>query len=94
MSMLNAKALRPLVMGTTTVVLFLALLSTGCRKNKDISTLTAENPFVYAYTSGVISKTDPIRVRFAQNVANSDEIGKEAPAILSISPNIKSKLTW
>lgn len=58
MSMLNAKALRPLVLGTTTVVLFLALLSTGCRKNKDISTLS-ENPFVYAYTSGVISKTDP-----------------------------------
>nr|HPH22142.1 Ig-like domain-containing protein [Haliscomenobacter sp.] len=94
MSMLNAKALRPLVLGTTTVVLFLALLSTGCRKNKDISTLSAENPFVYAYTSGVISKTDPIRVRFAQNVANSDEIGKEAPAILSISPNIKGTLTW
>lgn len=92
--MFNAKTLRPLVLGTTTVVLFLALLSTGCRKNHDLTTLSAENPFVYAYTSGVISKSDPVRVRFAQSIANSTEIGKEAPAVLSLSPNIKGKLTW
>lgn len=91
---LSTKALRPLVYGTSVVILFLALLSTGCRKNREVSTLSAENPFVYAYTSGVISKTDPIRVRFAQNVAQPDEIGKEAPSVLSISPNVKGKLTW
>jgi hypothetical protein len=72
----------------------LTLIGSGCRKTRDVSTLSAENPFVYAYTSGVISKTDPIRVRFAQNVAQPDEIGQEAPGVISLSPGVKGKITW
>jgi hypothetical protein len=48
----------------------LFILSTGCNPNKnfEVNNNDQVNAFIYAYTSGVISKTDPIRIRFAQAV--------------------------
>ncbi len=78
-------------------LLFIALLSLNAcgRKNKDLNSVTEENPFVYGYTSGVISKADPIRVRFNADVATAKDVGKEAPSgLLSFSPSIRGKATW
>ncbi len=75
--------------------LFLLLFLSACgHKNKEVSTLTKVNPFVYAYTSGVISKAAPIRVRFATNAAPSGSIGKSADDVISFSPSIPGVAKW
>ncbi len=77
----------------------LLLLSAGCQKNAGGNTsgdsAADVNTYVYAYTSGVISKTDPIRIRFAQPVVTADQIGEEVPGgILSFSPGISGNGSW
>lgn len=51
--------------------------------------------FVSAYTSGMISSTAAIRVRFANDIVADTEIGSAAPAdILSFEPAIKGTAIW
>jgi hypothetical protein len=51
--------------------------------------------FVSAYTSGMISSTAAIRVRFANDIIANTEIGSAAPAdILSFEPAIKGTAIW
>lgn len=50
------------------------------------------NAYVYAYTSGTISKASPIRVRFASAVGQD---GGEAPTdIISFSPSVSGDAMW
>lgn len=49
--------------------------------------------YVYAYTAGVISKNDPVRVRFAGSVVSEDKIGREAN-IISFSPSTGNTAIW
>lgn len=51
--------------------------------------------YVYAFSSGLLSKTAPVRVQFASQVATAEQVGQEADrSILSFSPNIKGKAVW
>lgn len=51
--------------------------------------------FVSAYTSGMISSTAPIRVRFANDIVANSEIGSAAPVdLLSFQPEIKGTAVW
>ncbi|MBK6950402.1 MAG: hypothetical protein IPH16_22090 [Haliscomenobacter sp.] len=55
------------------------LFSLSCKRKVDnISTLTAVNPYVYGYTSGVISKASPVKIQFADKIADAKEVGKPA----------------
>lgn len=54
----------------------------------------AVKSYVYAYSSGVISKTDPVRVRFAGAAIAQDKIGSEADDILTFEPSIGGTATW
>ncbi|MCB9082677.1 MAG: hypothetical protein H6555_13310, partial [Lewinellaceae bacterium] len=70
-------------------------LFTCKRQSGDLHTLTEVNPFVYGYTSGVISRTQPIKVRFAQEVVAADAVGetlKKNP--LTFSPAITGLAIW
>ena len=63
------------------------LLSLSCkRKAENVSTLTAVNPYVYGYTSGVISKASPIKVQFADQIADAKERPK-AKTLRLLSPS-------
>jgi uncharacterized protein YfaS (alpha-2-macroglobulin family) len=74
---------------------FAVLFFSACgRKNHDVSTLTKVNPYVYAYTSGVISKAASVRVRFNADAAPNGSIGKAADNVLSFSPSIPGTATW
>ena len=56
---------------------------------------TVLNPYIYAYTSGVISRAAPIRVRFAQAVIAAEQVGEEVEkGVLSFSPAIEGIGTW
>ncbi len=68
----------------------------SCKSDRrTASTLTDLNPYIYAYTSGVISKSEPVVVRFAQEVVPADEVGKPvARGIFSIAPNVSGSAYW
>ncbi|MCB0548139.1 MAG: alpha-2-macroglobulin, partial [Phaeodactylibacter sp.] len=51
--------------------------------------------YVYGYTSGIISRATPIRVRFASLAAGEEAIGQQADSrIVSFSPAISGIATW
>lgn len=50
--------------------------------------------YVYAYTAGVISKNDPVRVRFAGAAVSEDKVGKPADGILDFEPGISGTAVW
>jgi uncharacterized protein YfaS (alpha-2-macroglobulin family) len=90
----------------TTIGLFLLLLITACQPKTSPKELTEEMPsfnrsnaqykyFVSAYTSGIISSTAPIRVRFANDIVANSEIGSAVPIdLLSFEPAIGGKAVW
>lgn len=53
----------------------------------------AVKSYVYAYTTGVISKNDPIRVRFAGTAVSEDKIGKET-SVIDFSPSVSGTAIW
>jgi len=50
--------------------------------------------YIYAYTSGTISKEDPVRIRFVQSIADSSMVGAEVEDLLSFSPTVKGVARW
>lgn len=65
------------------------------RGNRAVQSLTQVNPFVYGYTSGVISKASSIRVQFAEETVEKEMVGKPANSqLISISPDISGELYW
>ena len=83
----------------TSFVLFilLVIIFVGCKKsNPGFSDATQTvNPYIYAYTSGVISKGDVIRVRFAKAVVPPDQIGEEtAENLIKFIPKIAGLASW
>ena len=50
---------------------------------------------VSAYTSGMISATSSIRLRFANDMVALEQVGKNAPKdIVSFDPAIEGTFTW
>ena len=79
------------------LLLFICAPTFQACKKKQLSTSRHADvsSYIYAYTSGVISKTSPIRARFTKEVIAIDEIGKAVPSnIFNISPTVKGKAVW
>ncbi len=73
-------------------LLFGALL--GCQNSEQpIETNPAVGKYIYAFTSGTISKNDPILIKLANPYQGTVAVGQElAENILEFSPNIDGKL--
>lgn len=86
---------------TTTLLLCFSIVSlfslTSCDREVEYADplpASIEN-YVYAFTSGVISKNSSVRVRFSSPIVEDSEIGTEAEkGIVSFSPSIKGKQIW
>lgn len=50
--------------------------------------------YLYAYTSGMISKASPIKIRFAQSVVEEAKIGTVATNLIRFSPSIDGEAIW
>ena len=79
--------------------LFCLAILAGCQNNNapagEASGVVEVNRFVYAYTSGVISRGDVIRVRFAQPAVTAGQVGEQAQkGLLSFSPDIDGSANW
>ncbi|MCB9340905.1 MAG: hypothetical protein H6577_22490 [Lewinellaceae bacterium] len=79
------------------VILGIALFP-ACKKREIVRAKEipeAVKNYVYAYTTGVISKNDPVRVRFAGAAVAPDKVGTEADDdILSFTPSISGTYIW
>jgi len=76
------------------VISMLTILS--CKNDVGTSGKITEelSAYIYAYTSGVISKASPIKIRFAQPVIEKSSIGTVAQNILRFTPNIEGEAIW
>ncbi len=80
-----------------TLLLIIFASAIACKKNMEQQPVsqTELNPYVYAYTSGVISRAAPLKIQFTQEVATEEEVGKEAPqALIQLNPATPGKLYW
>ncbi|MEM9849056.1 MAG: hypothetical protein AAF847_14315, partial [Bacteroidota bacterium] len=68
----------------------------ACKKTtSEVSQISEDlSAYVYAYTSGVISKASPLKIRFTQSVVAEEEVGQTAKNILQIRPKVKGVATW
>ena len=78
------------------LILITLFLCQSCKKKVSQTAVVADvSSYVYAYTSGVVSKTTPIRVRFAKEAVGTEETGEEVEKRLySLTPNVEGKAIW
>ena len=76
--------------------IILLLLICSCKKEVDVKPISsAVKSFIYAYTTGVISKTDEIKIRFVNDVIQSDQVGTAlSKNVLAIKPSIDGQAIW
>jgi len=72
-------------------------LFTACKDNNKRAKKISSDVFsyVYAYTSGTISKTGAIKVRFTKPVVETDQVGKAVEnGLFSLSPKAAGTTIW
>lgn len=78
-------------------IIFLCFFETSCKKEDRnyVSTLTVDNPYLFSYTSGIISTQSNIKIVFASTNIPGAEVGEEVDASsLIFSPKIEGKAHW
>jgi len=78
-------------------IIIFCFFETSCKKkDRDyISTLTVDNPYLFSYTSGIISTQSNIQIVFASTNIPGAEAGIEVEtSSLIFSPKIEGKAYW
>ncbi len=72
------------------------IIMPACSKNdKWIDVDPAYSQYIDAYTTGIISKTSPIRIQLAQDASTTHTVGEAVTETLfECSPTIKGKAVW
>ena len=67
----------------------------ACKKKPKATSVADVSSYIYAYTSGVISKTSPIRVKFTRDVVDTDQVGTTVlPTVFTLDPFVEGVATW
>ncbi len=77
--------------------IFSLLTITSCKKTDYSAKSMPESigTYIYAYTSGVISRGSEVKIRFNAPVIAEDKIGSEVDKkVLNISPSVEGKASW
>ena len=75
-------------------LLALSLVFLYCASPKEQFT-PQDHPLISAHTSGLISRTSPIRIVFVNNIADSSILNQAVtPSPISFSPKIKGTCVW
>ncbi|MEM6319713.1 MAG: MG2 domain-containing protein, partial [Bacteroidota bacterium] len=76
--------------------IFISLFFQACQEeNTPTKNLADVSSYIYAFTSGVISKTTPVRIRFTQNITTEDKVGSEADkSLYKIAPKVEGKAIY
>ena len=76
MSMLHKTQKNQLFSSLFALLLILMISASSCKQNRSAAPVPESiKSFVYAYTSGTINKTAPIRVRFTDALVDETQIG-------------------
>ena len=97
---LSKKQLRWLGIGVGAAVLLAAFILTivlyrGSGRGRRLMAGVDFQPYISAYTSGIISRQSTVQVVFTRDLATPEQVGKEASsALLKVSPKVKGELVW
>ncbi len=82
--------------GQLGLILLTLLFIQSCKKKVSETDKVADvSAYIYAYTSGVVSKITPIRVRFAREAVALEEVGEAVETRLySMKPTVAGKAIW
>jgi len=78
-------------------ILLLCFFNSSCNKkeNTSISTVAPENPYIYSYTSGIISSQSAIQIIFASSNISTAEAGVELEkGKFTVYPQVDGKVYW
>jgi len=84
---------------TVCFAIFAAFLTFSCNKGQQPILAKKMPPslaaYIYAYTSGTISKTDPVKIRFVQPMVTAENVGQDAKkGLLKFTPDIRGTSRW
>lgn len=84
------------VVSSCLLLIAAVLLMPACTKNdKWITVDPAYSQFIDSYTTGIISKTSPIRIQLAQDASTTHTVGEAvSETLFTFSPAVKGKATW
>lgn len=77
--------------------LLLLLTFTACDDPENSAAPVPESVYshVYAYTSGTVSRTEPVKIRFVRDAVSEEETGKTiGQNLLFFTPSIMGKAVW
>ncbi len=75
----------------------LLFLLFACKKQPTVTEIAPEilSNYISGYTTGVIGKTQPLRIQFASNIAVPAAVGEAVKQpLLTISPKVEGSLVW
>lgn len=84
------------VLSITVLTLIGTVIFSSCKRETRAGGIPESlSSYVYGFTSGIISKADPIRVRFTGAIVTSEEVGAEVQGnVIGFDPAIAGKATW
>ncbi|MCI0507992.1 MAG: MG2 domain-containing protein [Gammaproteobacteria bacterium] len=74
------------------VLLYLGFTGIETREEKSVDPIWSE--YVSAHTSGTVSKSQEIQIRFVNDIIDSDKVGKNAAAWVKIVPEIDASISF
>jgi len=88
--------LRQTAFSVTFLSLIFALSFSACKREQRADAIPESlSSYVYGFTSGVISKASPIRVRFASAMVDSSNVGTAVKSgVIAFEPAISGQATW
>jgi uncharacterized protein YfaS (alpha-2-macroglobulin family) len=90
---MRKKLLYALFASTAIVGLFFLVKSQKIVKNE--AYFEAVSKYVYAYSGGAVSSSDPLRVRFVNAAVSKEQIGQPVPTnIFHTAPKIEGQAVW
>lgn len=80
--------------GAFGLLLLLALTLFSCKKDNKTIQKPKNNPFISAYSAGVIGRESSIKVQFADQAIAPEKVGTSADNVVKTNPVIKGKAVW
>lgn len=76
-------------------ILAATMTFSGCKNHGSVEFNEGFKAYIYAYTSGVVSRASPIRIRFTQALVDEKAIGNTVEkGLLTFEPNIEGTAIW
>ena len=74
----------------------MALSVVSCKRNLAAKKMTQNMAaYVYAFTSGTISREQPVRIRFTSSIIKTEDIGKTVESgVFNINPSVSGSAIW